>query len=261
MKQTEIVVKRADDLKLQPSISSTLGEGLSNQVGFNLREVDGNLDDAATLARLHLALVGYGPVAGLGKGFLAHFCYSKLIVEGLMRAAIAEVAGEPAGFVAYTACAATFHQKAIRNYPLSAARALCLSVITDPRAILGVLKALRLMLSRQSDTDRLIADPCAEILTFGVLPEYRDREFVRATGLKISERLVQHAVSYFQPLGLTEVQAVVYATNRPTLMFYRMLGASIDSFVQAGIQSRLIRLPIALEQGAVAQSDAAGATS
>jgi hypothetical protein len=44
-------------------------------------------------------------------------------------------------------------------------------------------------------------------------------------------------------------------------MFYRMLGASIDSFVQAGIQSRLIRLPIALEQGAVAQSDAAGATS
>ncbi|MDH4260408.1 MAG: GNAT family N-acetyltransferase [Gammaproteobacteria bacterium] len=251
MKQTETVVKGADDLKLQPSISNAVGQGLSNQVAFKIREVDGNLDDATTLARLHLALVGYGPVAGLGRGFLARFCYSKLVKEGLMRAAIAEVAGEAAGLVAYTARAATFHHKAIRSYPFSAALSLCLSVITDPRVILGVFKALRLMFARQSDADRLIADPCAEILTFGVLPAYRDREFVRATGLKISERLVQHAVDYFQGIGLTEVQAVVYATNRPTLMFYRMLGASIESFVQAGIQSRLIRLPIAPQSGAV----------
>jgi len=52
------------------------------------------------------------------------------------------------------------------------------------------------------------------------------------------------------------VQAVVYATNRPTLMFYRMLGASIDSFVQAGIQSRLIRLPITPQKAAAAPIDA-----
>jgi len=233
-----------------------MAHGLKDQDAFRLRQVDGNLDDAATLARLHLALVGYGPVAGLGKGFLARFCYAKLIKEGLMHAAIAEVGGEPAGFVAYTERAATFHQKAIRSYPFSAAGALILSVVTDPRAILGVLKAIRLMAARQTDEDRLIADPCAEILTFGVLPEYRDRDFVRATGLKISERLVQHAVSFFERLGLTEVQAVVYATNRPTLMFYRMLGASIDSFVQAGIQSRLIRLPITPQKAAAAPIDA-----
>jgi len=216
---------------------------------LKIREITGDSHDAAVVARLHMSLFGYGPVGQLGEGFLSRFCYTKLIREGLIRAAVFEVDGEPAGFVAYTTLAVTFHRLALRKYPLHAGGALIYSMVRSPRVVLSVLKALHLMVSRRSQQEELGSDPCAEILAFGVLPQYRDREFVRRTGIRISQRLVEHATTFFKQNGLSEARAVVDTTNRPTLLFYRMLGASLEPYVQAGISSRLVRLPLIPTEG------------
>jgi ribosomal protein S18 acetylase RimI-like enzyme len=162
-----------------------------------------------------------------------------------MSAAIAEVAGEPAGFIAFTSRATAFHRSAIGTHRGSAARALAASILREPRALIGVVRTLRLVLSRGSGPERRTGDPCAEVLAFGVLPAFRDRQFVRATGVRISQRLLEHAIASFRAEEIPELQAVVDADNRETLVFYRMLGAQIEPFVQAGVPSRLVRLRIA----------------
>jgi len=222
----------------------TISEVPTCQHTFKIREIGGEFHDAATVARLHMSLFGYGPVGQLGEGFLSRFCYTKLVKEGLIHAAVFEVDGQPAGFVAYTTLAVTFHRLALRKYPLRAGGALIYSMVRSPRVVLGVLKALHLMVSRRTQQEELGSDPCAEILAFGVLPQYRDREFVRRTGIRISQSLVEHAMAYFKSKGLTEARAVVDADNRPTLLFYRMLGASLEPYVQAGVPSRLVRLSL-----------------
>jgi len=72
-------------------------------VGYRIREIDpAGRQDIATVSRLHLVLLDWGPMARFGEFFLRRFCYTVLLRDGLMRAALFEVDGRPAGFVAYT---------------------------------------------------------------------------------------------------------------------------------------------------------------
>ncbi len=100
------------------------------------------------------------------------------------------------------------------------------------------------MLSRNGGSTGLGTDPSAEVLAFGVLPQYRDREFVNRTGIRLSQDLIQHAIAYFRSHGMRELRAMVEDSNRPTLVFYRMLGATLERRTQAGEQMRWIRLPL-----------------
>jgi hypothetical protein len=103
---------------------------------FKLREVlCENRRDAAIAAHLHLALLDFGPMAGLGESFLREICYTDLIRDQLLRAAIYEVDGRPAGLIAYTDRSITFHRQALRSHLGHVVSVLFRSIARSPRVI------------------------------------------------------------------------------------------------------------------------------
>jgi len=198
------------------------------------REVEPtNRQDVAAITRLHLQLLGHGPMARLGELFLRRFCYTTLVRDRLMQAALYEVDGRPAGFIAYTTHSITFHRTAIRRRLPYAASLIVLSVLREPRLALRLLKPIKLMFSRRAEL-YLGKDPMGEVLAIGVLPEYRTPHFIRQTGIRVGEQLIAHVMSRFSREGIETMRAVVEAHNTPTLLFYHSLGARFEPCVHAG---------------------------
>jgi ribosomal protein S18 acetylase RimI-like enzyme len=199
-----------------------------------IREIDpDNTQDVSTITRLHLDLLGHGPMARLGELFLRRFCYTVLVRSGLMKAAIYEVGGQPAGFIAYTDKSITFHRRAIKKHVFRVIYLMALSIIREPRVILRLPKAIHLMFSRREELD-LAEDPLAEVLAIGVLAEYSKPGFILKRGFRISEELFEHAVVYFREAGLDRMRMVVEKDNKPALLFYHSLGARFEQYEHAG---------------------------
>lgn len=204
---------------------------------FQIREIDNNnQQDLKTITNLHLVSLDFGPMAKLGELFLRKVCYTLLIRDGVMKAALYEVDGTPTGFIAYTDKSITFHRSAIRNHWLYVAFILTVSVIKDPRLIGPLLTAIKVMSSRREEVT-LGEDPLAEVIAIGVLPEYHTPKFITQTGHKISEELIEYVASFFRNAGLEKMRMIVDADNKPVLMFYHGLGARFEPYEQAGKKS------------------------
>jgi ribosomal protein S18 acetylase RimI-like enzyme len=201
---------------------------------WRLREIDAaNRRDVVAITDLHLRLLGHGPMARLGELFLRRFCYGVLLRDDLMRAALVEVAGRPAGFVAYTSRSITFHREAVGRHWAYVAWLIALSVVRDPRLVARLLKAVRLMFSRRAELD-LGRDPLGEVLAIGVLPEYLTPDFVHRTALRVGDELVAHAASSLRRAGADRMRMVVEAHNKPALLFYHRLGGRFEPYEHAG---------------------------
>src|SRR5437867_4286791 len=172
-------------------------------------------------------------MARLGELFLRRFCYGVLLRDDRMRAALFEVDGRPAGFVAYTSRSITFHREAVGRHWAYVAWLIALSVVCDPRLVARLLRALRLMFSRRAEL-HLGRDPLGEVLAIGVLPAYLTPEFVRRTSLRIGEELIAHLVAYFRRVGVDRMRMVVEAHNKAALLFYHRLGGSFEPYEHAG---------------------------
>jgi ribosomal protein S18 acetylase RimI-like enzyme len=209
-----------------------------------IREIDPeNRQDTAVITRLHLELLWWGPLALLGETILRDFCYTVLVREGLMRAALYEVGRHPAGFVVYTDRSITFHRSAISRHFGYVTYLTALSLLRNPRVIFWLMRAIRLMVSRRKE-HKESRDPLAEILAIGVKPEYRNAGFVRRTGLQISRELVAHAVLYFRRIGLSRMRMIVDADNKPALLFYHGLGGRLEPCKQGGVSAYCVWLDI-----------------
>lgn len=207
---------------------------------FRIRDLDpNNKKDVETVASLHLQLLDWGPMARLGKLFLEKFCYTVLLKDGLMKAALYEVEGQPAGFIAYTDKSITFHRFAIRNHLGYVIYLLILSIIRYPWVVARLQKVIYLMLSRRAEKE-LRKDLQAEVLAIGVLQEYRSPVFIRKTGLRISEQLIDHVASYFRSVGFKKMRLIVDADNRPALICYHNLGGRFEPYELAGVPSVLV---------------------
>jgi ribosomal protein S18 acetylase RimI-like enzyme len=196
-----------------------------------LYDVDpGSEADVAAAAKLHRELFAdIGLIAQLGDRLLRKFCYSVLVRDGLMGAAVFEVDGQPAGLAAYTLDSKAVHQAVTRRYLGLVLRESLVSLLLEPRILRGFPAAGRLLLERRHE--RIEGDaPVAEMLAIGVLPPYRAPAFVRRTGLRIADRLLARALTYFRQAGVREARGVVLAGNLPALAFFRMRASRIEPF-------------------------------
>lgn len=214
-----------------------------------LRDIDpGDAHAVAAVTRLHLDLLGHGPMARLGELFLRRFCYTTLLRDGLMRAALFEVDGQPAGFVAYTSRSITFHRRALRRHAAYVGWLVALSILRDPRLVPRVGKAVWLMLSRRAEQE-LAPEPLGEVVAIGVRPEYRSPTFVHRTGVRIGEALIAHVVAAFQREGVDTMRMVVEAHNKPALLFYHHLGGRFEPYEHAGEPMVQVWFDVAARRG------------
>jgi hypothetical protein len=201
---------------------------------LHLREIEADDDDGiAIIARLHMELLSYGPMAGLGELFIREAIYRPHVADGLLRVALYTVDGAPAGFIAYTDRAIGFHRESLRGHWLRTAGVLALALLQDPRRIVRLVRSVRVLLSRRGE-QRLGTDPMAEVVCVAVRPAYVAPRFARASGRRVSEDLIRYAADRFRALGLRELRMLVDADNREVLFLYHALGARFDRYQQAG---------------------------
>jgi hypothetical protein len=215
------------------ALGSDAGLKIPPHPPHRLREVVPSDEQAvAWAARLHFELFhDIGFIAQLGERILRRFCYSVLIRDGLMKATVFEVEGQPAALAAYTVDSKALHAAPARKYLGLVVRETLASVALDPRILAGFPGAVRLLLERRDEP--VESGPVAEMMALGTLPPYRTPEFVRRTGLRPGDLLLDHALAYFKRQGVREVRGVVLADNRPAMMFFRMRASRVEPFPNA----------------------------
>jgi len=174
--------------------------------------------------RLHGALLPDSPVSRLGPAFMRWFYYRTLVQDKLVCCDLSYVGGAPAGFIAYTKYSSDFMALGFRRHWLHLAGVMGVAALRHPPVVREVLRVVSLMLRRKQQAARVVQ---GEILSFGVLPEYRSVEFVRRTGWRISLELYERAKKYFQDEGVPSFRMLVQAENRETLLFYSALGCQL----------------------------------
>jgi ribosomal protein S18 acetylase RimI-like enzyme len=168
------------------------------------------------ISALHAALLPASPITLLGRRFREHFYYKDLPEMGLIFGAVAYLGGRAVGFVAATHDSNGFMATALARMPLRVAWFVARALLADPRRILAVWETVRIKRDRERSAEGLGK---AEILSLGVLPEYRSH-----SGLNIARDLVQSVMETFQTSGATRVCAVIDADNQPSLRFFEKLG-------------------------------------
>lgn len=176
---------------------------------------------AALLARLHAELLPRSPLSHLGPRFMEKFYYSWLPRDGRIFGWVAYVDEQPAGFITATENSEGFMGLAIRRRWPWLGWTLFTSLVLSPRRLRPTWEAIQLMRTRDPEAR---GRPEGEILSFGVLPEFRSPKFIRKSGHKIGAELMARAIERLGEMKAPVVRAIVDADNRLAQLFYHSQG-------------------------------------
>lgn len=194
-------------------------------------------DDQADMDRvadLHIELLGFGPMAGLGRRFVRDACYANNMRDGQLKVAVYEIDGVIGGFVAYTDRSISFHRTSLKKHWLRTAFTLIRSLIEDPRRIVALVRALAVLGSRRTEHGIVGNDPMGEVVCIAVQKEYLKTEYRLPSGPRPGESLIAYAAHRLAELGVHEMRMLVDADNKAVLFLYRALGARFENYQQAG---------------------------
>lgn len=167
---------------------------------------------------LHASLLSHSPVALLGTEFMRDFYYSFLPARGLIFGAVAYVDDEPAGFIVATDDASGFMGRGIRSGWWRLGGVMLRAVARHPIERLGAIReAIGIMRGLPASTQ---PRDYGELLSFGVLPKYRERAFVARRRLAISRDLATAALAEMRQRGVRVCRAIVDADNLEARLFY-----------------------------------------
>jgi SAM-dependent methyltransferase len=187
--------------------------------------------DLEAIADLHLELLNFGPVAGLGRRFVREIGYRVLLRDELMQVTLAEVAGRAAGFVAFTPYSFAFHRRGLRKHLPRVAWYTLLALLEDPRRIAKLFRVMRVMRTRRGEVERR---GLGEVVAIAVRPQFLNAATVRRLGVRLSERLVDVAGAAIGRSGAKTVRMLVDADNKAVLLLYHLMGAKFRAFDLGG---------------------------
>lgn len=187
-----------------------------------------------TVADLHIELLGFGPMAGLGRRFVKDACYVNNMLDGQLKVAVYEIDGEIAGFVAYTHQSISFHRTSLRKHWARTVYTLLLSLLERPTRVVALVRALAVLGSRRSENVTVGSDPMGEVVCIAVRPEFTKREYALHNGARPGDSLVSYAGQNLLALGVDEMRMLVDADNKAVLFLYHQLGATFEKYQQAG---------------------------
>lgn len=208
---------------------------------------------ARDLARLHEALLPESPIPLLGTRFMERFYYSALPRAGSIRGAVAYVGDDAAGFIVVTDDDG-FMTAALARHWTRIGWLIGTSVLADPRRLAYVWEAVQLMRTAPPAEERRAA--AGQILSFGVLPAFRELRFVRRTGLKIGVDLLKTGVLALRNRGVRDIRAAVHRDNLEAQLFYRGQGWHVARRGLPGWRVPAVELAWSADDGAGAGQEA-----
>lgn len=195
---------------------------MSDKVTYRLEDFSSPTIDLDDIAALHSELLPHSPVVLLGDEFMKRFYYGKLPQSQLIVGAMAYVDDVPAGFIAATHDAGGFMKRAIGRHGGLLVRVLLGQLLARPARIASLWEAVKVM--RHSDATGGGGDQMGEILSFGVREQFRGRQFVRETGIRVSVDLMKRATTQLAAHGVRRIRAVVDPGHLESKFFYAALG-------------------------------------
>jgi len=196
---------------------------------MGIRELDPkNKFDIKSVSSLHRILIPDSPVVIFGPAFM-EFYYSKLLEDGMLYCDLYDYNGEIAGFISYSKNSSSFFRLGLNAYFLNLIFLIGLSIIQKPSRITGILKTLRLknFMNKMNVSE-------GTICSFGILPKYRNRNFIRKTGIRISHDLFDRAVQFFRDQNFQKINILVLPDNKETLLFYHSVGCKLQKIMLLG---------------------------
>ncbi|HEY7636794.1 MAG TPA: hypothetical protein VH763_14685 [Gemmatimonadales bacterium] len=202
---------------------------------YRVRAVDpSNEADSRAAARLHSELFQHiGPIAQLGDRLLQRYCYGYLLRTGLMKAVLFEVDDQPVALAAYTDDSTKLQHAALRSHLPFVALQGIRALVGQPGLIARFPAAVRLLWDRHHEKFPDAPGSFAEVTAFGVLPHVRTREFVRRTGLRIPDLLLEFVIDDLRAHGATEIRGMVLASNTPAVAFFKRYMTRFEPFPSA----------------------------
>jgi ribosomal protein S18 acetylase RimI-like enzyme len=180
------------------------------------------LPSAQDLARLHLTLLPNSPISLLGELFARSFYYKLLPKQGLLFGAVAYVDQQPVGFIVVTDKPNEFMRSALKRHFLYLVGVVMVSVLMNPIKRLAAIREAWQIMSSLPQLE--IPDSEGELLSFGVLPEYRLSEFGQQSGHYVAADLLNTIVDPLKQRGMDSVRAIVDTDNQVARSFYRKHG-------------------------------------
>lgn len=187
------------------------------------------------VADQHIELLGFGPMAALGRRFVRDACYANNMVDGALKVAIYEIDGIVVGFVAFTDRSISFHRASLKKHWFRTGITLMLSLLEDPRRIGALARALAVLGARRGEYRVVGSDPMGEVVCIAVQPNYLKAEYRIDNGARPGESLVAYAAQRLTELGVEEMRMLVDADNKAVLFLYKTLGARFEAYEQAGV--------------------------
>ena len=175
------------------------------------------------LSELQAQLISRGTVALLGQRFMERFYYRFLPSDGSIFGYVAYVDDKPAGLIVATSDTAGFMKKVVCRHWPSLMWILTTSVVLNPFRWRDAYLGWRLLRNRPEITT---TGQTGEILTIGVLPEYRDSDFVGQSGIRIGADFLDRALADFRARGVRQLRVCIEADNKEVKLFYLARGWS-----------------------------------
>lgn len=226
------------------SPAATPADNSESKTSFHMRQVVPSDEEGLDIiTALHIERLSFGPMAQFGDKFIREICYAAPLRDGLVHLAIAEVDGQPAGFVGYADDGELFHSSLIRHYFLKAGWLAGLSLLQQPRRLLRLPRALRVVRSR-TEMPKEFSSVQAELIVIGARADFLKPAFVQRTGLRVSYLMLEHAFDHFRQRGVKRIRLVTDADNRPVLFLYQSLGARFTPCIYGGVPSMLVMIDL-----------------
>ena len=198
-----------------------------------IKEISNDNDvDMDTVADLHIELLSFGPMAGLGRQFIKDACYANNMSDGLLKVAVYEIDEVAVGFVAYTDRAISFQKTSLSKHWASTTVTLAHSLIEKPKRILALARALGSLQWRRGGASIVGEDPIGEVVCIAVQPAYAKPEYRLDNGARPAESLISFSAETLAGLGVGEMRMLVEAHNKAPLFLYRGLGARFEKLPQ-----------------------------
>lgn len=189
-----------------------------------------NPEHLKTIGMLHGIFLPESNVPGLGRLFMNKFYYKILPETGLLKCFFAKYDNKVVGIIVTNKAPHSLISKGMKGNMLKLAFIVGTSILLRPTRIKFLLSQFKYkvdpLLKKYEDTGKAF-----EILTIGVLPEYRSVKF--ENNKKIAHKMVDHAISHYKKNGYKYITGQILKTNIAPLKFYQAYQAKyIDSSVR-----------------------------
>jgi hypothetical protein len=179
--------------------------------------------DSGPLARLHRAVLPEGVIALLGPLFMEKVFYGVLLEREDFAAYVCLKDGRFVGFIAGTTNANRLFREALASSPSRVAVIVALSVLRRPWRIPRILTAVREVVAGKP----ILPDVPGQIVAFGVTPECRTLDFLKATGVRIADRLYTLLMGFLRSRGVSRYKAGTVKGNTLVQVFYAKRNATV----------------------------------